>query len=305
MMPESTYHRPVLANTCIEHLVHKPNGRYADLTFGGGGHSKRILEALGPEGRLAAFDQDPDAKANAPKNDPRFRFFDSNFRFFHRFLSMEGWLPLDGILADLGVSSHQLDAPERGFTFRQNAALDMRMNPRQGTSAAQWLAEVEPKTLTEVLRNYGEIKTAKRLSDRIVQTRAVDPIQHSDQLKALVHGLCPPDKENRFLAQVFQAIRIAINDEMGALKDMLEASAQALAPGGMLVVMSYHSLEDRLVKHYLRAGNWEGRVETDLYGNPLGPFDLITRSAIKADAQEQIENPRSRSVRLRIARKRP
>ena len=176
---------------------------------------------------------------------------------------------------------------------------------RAGAARGKAPSRAEAKTLTQVLRNYGEIKTAKRLSDRILNARTETPILYSDQLKALVHGLCPPDKENRFLAQVFQAIRIAINDEMGALKDMLEACAQALAPGGMLVIMSYHSLEDRLVKHYLRAGNWEGRVETDLYGKPLGPFELITRSAIKADAQEQEENPRSRSVRLRIARKRP
>jgi 16S rRNA (cytosine1402-N4)-methyltransferase len=271
-----------------------------DATFGGGGHSHAILERLGPEARLFGFDQDPDAATNA-LDDARFTLVAANFRFAPQFLRAHGALPLTGILADLGVSSHQFDTPERGFSLRHDGPLDMRMNVQSGQPAHAWLATVEVRELTQVLRKYGELTRPDRLAHRIVAAREERPILTTHDLIRVLSPTAPRGKENKHYAKIFQAIRIHLNDELGALEDLLTHAISMLAPGGRLVVMSYHSLEDRLVKHFMRSGNFEDDVQKDMKGRVLAPFHPLVRKAIVAQEEEMDANPRARSARLRVA----
>jgi 16S rRNA (cytosine1402-N4)-methyltransferase len=295
------YHQPALLRECIEGLSINPSGIYADLTFGGGGHSAAILNKLGPDGRLIAFDQDEDAQANALP-DERFTLVGENFRYFRNFLRLHRAFPADGILADLGISSHQIDVPERGFATRFEGPLDMRMNRSRGLTAADMISTYSEEELCTVFRKYGEIDNARQLAYRIVQSRS-NAIRTTTDLKNAIKQCIPFNSENKYLAQVFQAIRIEINDEMGALEDMLKQSADSLKPGGRLVVIAYHSLEDRLVKNFMRAGNFEGVQEKDFFGNLIAPLKPITRKPLIPGEEEQASNPRSRSARLRIAEK--
>ncbi|NBC06618.1 MAG: 16S rRNA (cytosine(1402)-N(4))-methyltransferase RsmH [Bacteroidetes bacterium] len=296
------YHEPVMAAACVEGLVTQADGIYVDATFGGGGHSRLVLEALGENGRLFGFDQDEDAIANVPE-DERFTFVHHNFRLLKRFLKLHGVRQVDGILADLGVSSHQLDVAERGFSFRFDAALDMRMNQQQKATAAQLVNRLDAAELQDVFGRYGEVRNAKTLAHRLVTERQARKIETIGEFLAVIEPLVRGNRA-RYLAQVFQALRIAVNDEMGALEDFLRQSLEVLKPGGRLVVMSYHSLEDRMVKHFLKTGNVEGKQDKDFYGNIHRPFKLITRKAVVADEAEQKTNPRSRSAKLRIGEKR-
>lgn len=298
-MSRPDYHIPVLLNASIEALNIDPNGTYVDVTFGGGGHSREILSKL-ENGRLYAFDQDPDAQVNAP-DDSRFTLIPQNFRFTQNFLRMYGVTAIDGILADLGVSSHQFDEASRGFSLRFDAALDMRMGQQGGQTAAELVNTAEEAELARIFKHYGELQGSHRLARLICKTREETPIETTGQLVALAGRMAHPAKQQKYAAQVFQALRIAVNDELEALKALLEQSVSLLKPGGRLVVISYHSLEDRMVKHFMRAGNFDGEVEKDFYGNPLTPFKLISRSAIAPDPEEKERNSRARSARLRIA----
>lgn len=293
-----TYHEPVLAQASVDVLNIKPGGIYVDVTFGGGGHSQLILEQLGPDGRLFGFDQDADAKNNAI-DDPRFQFVPSNFRYLKRFLRLYKVLKVDGILADLGVSSHQLDVAERGFSYRFDAELDMRMNQEQEVSAATILAEYSAGDLQEVLGRYGEVRNARTLAQRIVEERKVRSIRTIQDLLSVVDPVIRGQRL-RYLSQVFQALRIEVNDEMGALEDFLAQSIEVLDDGGRLSVITYHSLEDRLVKNYLKAGNAEGTYEKDFYGNIYRPFKVLTKKAVLPTEQEIKENSRARSAKLRV-----
>lgn len=295
------YHQPALLHECIEGLSINPSGVYADLTFGGGGHSLEILGKLNASGRLIAFDQDEDSLQNA-LDDERFTLVNENFRYLKNFLRLHKALPLDGILADLGISSHQIDTPERGFATRYEGPLDMRMGLKQGTTAAQLVNSYPEEKLYRVFKQFGELSNARQLASAIVQARS-NPITTTGDLKEAIKTCLPTHYENKILAQVFQAIRIEINDEMGALHAMLKQCADVLKPGGRLVVISYHSLEDRLVKNYMRSGNTEGVIEKDFFGNIIAPFKSVTRKPITPSAAEMAENPRSRSAKLRIAQK--
>lgn len=295
------YHQPALLHACIEGLSINPSGVYADLTFGGGGHSLEILGKLNASGRLIAFDQDEDSLQNA-LDDERFTLVNENFRYLKNFLRLHKALPLDGILADLGISSHQIDTPERGFATRYEGPLDMRMGLKQGTTAAQLVNSYPEEKLYRVFKQFGELSNARQLASAIVQARS-NPITTTGDLKEAIKTCLPTHYENKILAQVFQAIRIEINDEMGALHAMLKQCADVLKPGGRLVVISYHSLEDRLVKNYMRSGNTEGVIEKDFFGNIIAPFKSVTRKPITPSAAEMAENPRSRSAKLRIAQK--
>lgn len=298
-MSSSDYHIPVLLNASLEALNINPNGVYVDVTFGGGGHSRAILTHL-EHGRLFAFDQDPDAQANVP-DDSRFTLIGQNFRYMQNFLRMHGVQKVDGILADLGVSSHQFDEPQRGFSIRHDAPLDMRMGPSLPKSAAQLIAELDEAQLAEIFKRYGEVQGAHRLARLIVQERANRSIATTGDLVALASRMAHPAKQQKYVAQVFQGLRIAVNDELAALEALLAQSVDVLKPGGRLAVISYHSLEDRMVKYFMRAGNFDGEVEKDFYGNPLGPFTLISRSAIVPTEEEIATNSRARSARLRVA----
>jgi len=295
------YHQPALLHECIEGLSINPSGIYADLTFGGGGHSREILGKLNADGRLIAFDQDEDSIENA-LDDERFTLVNENFRYLKNFLRLHKAFPLDGILADLGISSHQIDTPERGFATRFEGPLDMRMGRNQGTTAAQMVNTYPEEKLRSVFQLYGELSNARQLAAAIVQTRT-NPITTTTELKEAIKSCLPSNYENKILAQIFQAIRIEINDEMGALQAMLKQCADALKPGGRLVIISYHSLEDRLVKNYMKAGNIEGTLEKDFYGNIITPLKPITRKPITPESAEMASNPRSRSAKLRIAQK--
>ena len=299
----TVYHTPVLLEESISLLDIDPRGTYADLTFGGGGHSRRILEALGPEGRLFSFDQDRDAEANRP-DDPRFHFVASNFRFLRGQLRRAGVEGVDGILADLGVSSHHFDALERGFSFRGEAPLDMRMNQRGELNAAKVVNDYDNAALTRILGDWGEIDTPWKAANCIERFRAGRPILTTADLVEAVRPCTPKKEEAKFLTKLFQALRIEVNGEMEALKMALEQSLKVLKPGGRLVVISYHSLEDRLVKNFMKSGNFEGRIEKDFFGRSETPFELITRKAAVPSAEELERNPRSRSARLRAAVKR-
>lgn len=302
-MAAPQYHVPVLLEESVGLLDIDPRGTYADLTFGGGGHSLRILAALGPEGRLYAFDQDRDTRANCP-DDGRFHYVESNFRFLRGALRLRGVVQVDGILADLGVSSHHFDDLERGFSFRGEAPLDMRMNQRGHLTAADVVNGYTNAELTRLLRDWGELETPWKIANCIERARAGEPIRTTAQLVAAVRPCTPRKEEAKFLTKLFQALRIEVNGEMEALKMALEQSLKVLRPGGRLVVISYHSLEDRLVKNFMRSGNFEGRVEKDFFGRSLTPFEPLTRKAVTPSDEELARNPRSRSARLRAAVKR-
>ncbi|TFB31049.1 16S rRNA (cytosine(1402)-N(4))-methyltransferase RsmH [Pedobacter alluvionis] len=298
----NNYHVPVMLQPCIDGLNIKPDGVYVDVTFGGGGHSKEILKHLGPKGRLIAFDQDPDAQANVPADD-RFIFIDQNFGFLKNNLRLKGFKQVDGILADLGVSSHQFDVPQRGFSIRHNADLDMRMDQHRDLTAAEILNTYTEDKLHKIFGIYGEVKNAKSLARAIVTSRLEQSFTDIDSLKSAIAGYIPKGKENKYLAQVFQALRIEVNAEIQVLEDFLMQAADVLKPGGHLVVMSYHSLEDRPVKNFMAKGKFQGEVEKDFFGNQQKPFNVITRKAIIATDAEIAQNNRARSAKLRIAEK--
>ena len=294
----SQYHTPVLLEESVGLLAVEPAGTYADLTFGGGGHSRRILSDLGPEGRLYGFDQDRDTLENRP-DDARFHYVESNFRF------LRGALRLRGVTeADLGVSSHHFDAVERGFSFRGEAPLDMRMNQRGRLTAADVVNDYTAEDLTRILGDWGEVETPWKVANCLVKARAAAPVTTTAQLVGAVKPCTPKKDEAKFLTKLFQALRIEVNGEMEALKMALEQSLRVLKPGGRLVVISYHSLEDRLVKNFMRSGNFSGQVEKDFFGRSQAPFDLVTRKAVTPSAEELDRNPRSRSAKLRAAVKR-
>lgn len=296
----SNYHVPVMLQECIEALNIKPNGTYVDVTFGGGGHSREIMKHLGANGRLLAFDQDADAQQNMIADD-RFTFVDQNFRYLKNFTRLHDAVPVDGILADLGVSSFQFDQAERGFSIRFDAELDMRMNQSAELSAKEVVNTYAEADLHRIFGMYGEIQNSKTLAKTIVTARLNTPINTVADLKNAIQNLIPRGKENKYLAQVFQALRIEVNQELEALKDFLTQSAEVLVSGGRLVVMSYHSLEDRLVKNFIAKGKFSGEVEKDLYGNDQKPLDAVSRGAIVATDEEIQLNNRARSAKLRIA----
>lgn len=302
---ELEYHVPVLLHESLEGMDIHPDGVYVDVTFGGGGHSREILRRLGDEGRLYGFDQDADAEQNIP-DDERFVFVRSNFRYLYNFMRYYDEVgEVDALLADLGVSSHHFDDRERGFSFRFEGSLDMRMNTRAGQTAADVLNNYTEEQLADVFYLYGELKNARRLAAAVVAYRTgKKPILTSGDLLEIVTPFIGRDKEKKFLAQVFQALRIEVNDEMRALREMLGASLKVLRPGGRLVVITYHSLEDRLVKNFLKTGNFEGKVEQDFFGNVRSPFKLLSGKVITPSKEEIERNPRSRSAKLRIAEKR-
>jgi len=296
----SKYHTPVMLQECIEALSIRQNGIYVDVTFGGGGHSSEILKHLGTQGRLLAFDQDADAKQNLI-NDKRFTFIDQNFRYLKNFCRLYDAIPVDGILADLGVSSYQFDQPERGFSIRFDAELDMRMDRQSALTAKEVVNNYSEAELHRIFGVYGEIQNAKSLANTIVAARLNAPINTVADLKNAISNRIPKGKENKYLAQVFQALRIEVNQELEALKDFLIQSAAVLVSGGRLVVMSYHSLEDRLVKNFIAKGKFSGEIEKDLFGNDIKPFNQVSRGAITASAEEIQNNNRARSARLRVA----
>ncbi len=300
-MSTPVYHIPVMLDPCIEGLAILPNGVYVDVTFGGGGHAKAILARL-EGGQLFGFDQDSDALANAPQ-DPRFTFVQANFRDIKRYLRLHGIKQVDGILADLGISSHQIDALERGFSTRFQGDLDMRMNQSAELSAKELLATADEGRLHKILGMYGEIKNAKTLAQAIVAERSVKPFTTTEGFTAFLKRFAPRGKEFKYYAQVFQALRIEVNDEMGALEELLLSAVELLKPEGRLVVMSYHSLEDRLVKNLMTKGKFQGEVEKDFYGNLLRPLEPVSRGAITASEEELALNSRARSAKLRIAKK--
>ena len=297
-----TYHIPVLLDECLEHLNIKPNGVYVDLTMGGGGHTREILRRLGAEGRLYSLDQDPDAEANAP-DDERFSFVASNFRFVRGNMRLHGIEGVDGILADLGVSSHHFDAKHRGFSFRGDAPLDMRMNTRAKVTAADIVNTYTNDALSKIFAEYGELDTTWKIANCIERARRIAPITTTAALVEAVKPCTPPKDEAKFLTKLFQALRIEVNAEMEALKMALEQSLKLLKPEGRLVVISYHSLEDRIVKNFMRSGNTEGRIEKDFYGRSTSPLKVITRKAVIPTDEEIERNPRSRSAKLRVAEK--
>ncbi len=299
----STYHTPVLLEESVDLLGIDPAGTYADLTFGGGGHSRRILAQLGPQGRLYGFDQDRDTRANCP-DDARFHYVESNFRFLRGALRLRGVREVDGILADLGVSSHHFDDLDRGFSFRGDAPLDMRMNQRGSLTAADVVNRYPAEELTRILGDWGEVETPWKVAACLVRAREAEPVTTTAGLVAAVKPCTPAKDPSKFLTKLFQALRIEVNGEMEALKMALEQSLKVLRPGGRLVVISYHSLEDRLVKNFLRSGNFAGEVVKDFYGRPQTSFEPLTRKAVVPSAEELARNPRSRSAKLRAAVKR-
>ncbi len=299
---ENSYHVPVLLKECIEGLNIKPDGVYVDVTFGGGGHSKEILKNLGKDGVLIAFDQDPDAQRNKIE-DPRFLFVDQNFSFLKNNLRLLGYKQVDGILADLGVSSHQFNEPSRGFSTRFEADLDMRMDKQRPLTAAIVLNTYPEDKLHKIFGIYGEVKNAKSLARAISTARMDQPISTLADFKNAIANHIPKGKENKYMAQVFQALRIEVNAEIEVLENFLEQSAAVLKPGGRLVVMSYHSLEDRPVKSFIAKGKFRGEVEKDFFGNEQKPYKIITRKAIVASDEELAMNSRARSAKLRIGEK--
>lgn len=299
----SEYHEPVLLKEAVDGLNIRRGGVYLDLTYGGGGHSAEILGRLDENACLLGFDQDEDAKANVPDDD-RFVFVNHNFRFLRNFLRYYGYETADGILADLGVSSHEFDEAGRGFSFRFDAELDMRMNRRKGLTAAMVLNTYEPEALLTVFKEYGEVENAKRLVDSIVKARAQNEIRTSEEFYQAIVSCVPKLKEKKYLAKVYQALRIEVNGELDALKEMMQQAMEVLKPGGRLVIITYHSLEDRIVKNFLKTGNAEGKMEKDLlYGRVGHNFELVNRKVIVPSEQEIGQNPRARSAKLRIAEK--
>ncbi|UOQ67506.1 16S rRNA (cytosine(1402)-N(4))-methyltransferase RsmH [Hymenobacter volaticus] len=298
---DAAYHRPVMLRECLEALNLQPDGHYVDVTFGGGGHSARIVEHL-TTGHLYSFDQDADAEREAEKlARPQFTFVRANFRDLYTELKNRNALPVDGLLADLGVSSHQFDTPERGFSTRFDGPLDMRMNAEDGPTAADIINDYPEADLHRIFGMYGEVTNARTLAQTVVSARRGQSIKTIAELKKAIASCTPRGKENKYLAQVFQALRIEANEEMEALQEMLSATAQVLRPGGRLVVMSYHSLEDRLVKNFMAKGKFFGEAEKDLFGNTNQPFDVVTRKPVEASAEEVAANSRARSAKLRVA----
>lgn len=299
---ELTYHVPVLLKESVDGMNIRPNGTYVDATFGGSGHSREILSRLEKDGRLLGFDQDEDAERNIV-DDPRFIFVRSNFRYLHNFLRYHGIEEVDAILADLGVSSHHFDDSERGFSFRFDGALDMRMNKRAGLTAADVINTYEEERLADIFYLYGELKNSRKLASVIVKARAARQIKTIGEFLEIIKPLFGREREKKELAKVFQALRIEVNQEMEALKEMLAAATEALKPGGRLVVITYHSLEDRMVKNIMKTGNVEGKSTQDFFGNLQTPFKLVNNKVIVPSEEEVERNPRSRSAKLRIAEK--
>ena len=295
------YHNPVLLKETVDGLNIKPDGVYVDVTFGGGGHSREILSRLGPNGKLFAFDQDEDALANALP-DERFVLINENFRYIKRFLRFYGARTVDGILGDLGVSSHQFDVPERGFSTRFDAELDMRMSQKNDLNAYNVVNEYDDANLRRVFYDYGELKNAPALSRTIIEARHYRPIKTTDEFKEVLAKYLPEKVRNKVLAQIYQAIRIEVNQEMDVLKEFLEQSLEILNPGGRLSIISYHSLEDRLVKRFMKNGMFEGEPERDFFGNYSVPFKSIGKLIVPSDAEIKINN-RARSAKLRVAEK--
>ena len=295
-----SYHIPVLLQECIDGLSIRPDGVYVDVTFGGGGHSRAILSALGEKGHLYGFDQDSDAINNVPV-DSRFTFVHSNFRYLKNWMRYHGVEQLDGLLADLGVSSHHFDEAGRGFSFRQDGPLDMRMNRQASLSAKDVIQTYNEKQLAQIFYLYGELRNARQLAAAIVRNRNIQPINTIDDFIKVVNPLMGKSREKKDLAKVFQALRIEVNHELEALCEMLGSAIELLKPGGRLVVLTYHSLEDRIVKNFMRAGNVDGKADKDFYGNLLSPLMPVNNKVILPDAAEEERNPRSRSAKLRIA----
>jgi 16S rRNA (cytosine1402-N4)-methyltransferase len=303
-MPENTYHTSVMLHECIDGLHIDPAGTYVDVTFGGGGHSKAILAKLGPEGRLFSFDQDPDAWEQAEKiEDERLTLITANFRYLEKYLRLHRVKQVDGILADFGVSSFQLDAPERGFSIRFDGPLDMRMGPSASMTAAELLNGYSATELQRILGMYGEVKNARTLAQAIIQARTRKPLETTQEFKEILNKLAPKHREFKYFAQVFQAIRIEVNQELAVIEEFLAQAPAVLKPGGRLVVMSFHSLEDRLVKNFIKAGNVEGKEDKDLFGVVHRPLESVIRKPMTASEEELKINPRSRSAKLRIASK--
>lgn len=313
-MNDSCYHIPVLLKESIDGLNIQPDGVYVDVTFGGGGHSREILSRLGQKGHLFSFDQDADAELNIKSSgndsegqdmgqDSRFTFVRSNFRYLKNWMRYYEVDHIDGLLADLGVSSHHFDDETRGFSFRFNAPLDMRMNKRSGQTAADLLNKSDEKKLADIFYLYGELKTARRLAAAIVKKREEKPFAVTEDLTETVTPLLPKEREKKDMAKVFQALRIEVNHEMDALKEMLKAATELIGQGGRLSVITYHSLEDRIVKNVMKAGNAEGKQEQDFFGKIQSPFLLVNNKVIIPSEEEQQLNPRSRSAKLRIAEK--
>ena len=296
------FHEPVLLKESIEGLNIQKGGIYVDATYGGGGHSEVILKQLGKEGSLIAYDQDKDAIKNKAE-DERLILINQNFRFMKNFLKLYKAVPVNGILADLGVSSYQIDNPERGFSLRFDGELDLRMNQKKSLTAKQIVNEYSTKKLKEIFFSYGELKNSTKIAYSIENARTKEEIQTTRQLQKATANCAPRGLENKFYAKLFQALRIEVNDELGALKDLLKQSVDLLDSGGRLVIISYHSLEDRLVKNYIKAGNFEGKIEKDFYGNPQVQFKLINKKPIVPGEEEILRNNRARSAKLRIAEK--
>lgn len=286
---------------CLEGLALRPEGIYVDATMGGGGHTRAILAALGPEGRLYSFDRDMDAAANAVTDDDRFTFVHGNFRYLPNFLRYYGVDKIDGILADLGVSFHHFDDAERGFSFRADAPLDMRMNRKAPLTAAELIATASPERLGEILRLYGDIRRPAPIVRAITAANAKEPIATTGRLAEVVTPALNPRQQKKELAQIFQALRIVVNDEMASLRQFLDSTAKVLRPGGRLAVLTYHSLEDRMVKNFIRSGNVDGRIEKDFFGRSLSPWRDVSRGAILPTEAEVGRNPRARSAKLRVA----
>lgn len=301
MSEETIYHTPVMLDESIEGMSIEKNSICVDVTFGGGGHSRKILENLGKKGHLYSFDQDSDAEKNAP-DDSRFTFVRGNFRFLHNFMRYYDVESIDALLADLGVSGHHFDDETRGFSFRFDADLDMRMNNRAGRTAADLLNEASEEELARIFKLYGELNCSRKLASVIVKQRGIKPFRKVSDLIEAAKPFCPPQREKKELAKIFQALRIEINQELESLKEMLEQASSLLTTGGRLVVITYHSIEDRIVKNFMKSGNIEGVVEKDFFGRVESPFEV--KKVILPTAEEQERNPRSRSAKLRIAIKR-
>ncbi|MBR5905645.1 MAG: 16S rRNA (cytosine(1402)-N(4))-methyltransferase RsmH [Bacteroidales bacterium] len=298
----SEYHNPVLLNASVDALVQNPDGVYADATFGGGGHSREILKRLSPKGRLIAFDRDADASGNAPE-DPRFKLIHNNFRFIHNYALIEAPDGLDGVLADLGVSSHQFDTAERGFSFRFDGPLDMRMNVQGAKTASDIVNSYTQEELERIFKIYGEVDNARKLALLIVAARSQAQILSTGDLGNAIAGALPSFAEHKYLAKVYQALRIEVNDEMRSLEKFLPGAAKSLKRGGRLAVITYHSLEDRMVKNFIRSGNTDGTESKDVYGNTSAPLKAVNRKPILPEEDEIEGNTRARSAKLRIAEK--
>ena len=295
------YHKSVLLRESVEALAIKPGGIYVDATYGGGGHAREILRQM-EDGKLVAFDQDEEAISNRI-DDPRLIMVNSNFRFLRNFLKLHNIAAVDGILADLGISSHQIDQPDRGFSTRFDGILDMRMDRKKKQTAKDIVNHYSEENLRDLFYAYGEIRNARKLASRIVEARKISVIETTASLKEIANTCAERGKEFKYQAQLFQALRIEVNQEMDALQEFLKQATHALKPGGRMVVIAYHSLEDKLVKNYFRAGNFEGTIEKDFYGNVLSPLQVITRKAVVPAAEEIEENSRSRSAKMRVAEK--